>query len=378
MPFDTTIADPHAELGVAADASDAQIRAAYRRLAARWHPDRNRSPQAAERMARINEAYRRICEGDADPDDEPPPGADDEDAEPAPRRRRAWWDRDWGRARWEPASPRTPQPLRHAVAITLEQAAFGTRVEIEGQVSDLCPTCLGGGVLLSRRSDCAACAGEGRVARAGGGWRRCAACGGDGLLRQRCEDCDGTGAAPAPRRYHFEATLPPGVRDGHLAKLRGQGQRGGGAAGDIELALRIAPHRHFAFDAEGRLQVRVPVDLYTALAGAPVEVPTLDGHRISVAWPDEPPAARPTLVLAGLGFPARDGVRGPLVVELRAVAPRRHSADQVAMLRRLADDLRAHGYEGSEELAAWHRSLRPPAAAERPGAAAGRKRRGAR
>jgi len=152
--------DPHDELGVPGHASQREIRDAYRRLAAQWHPDRNTSPSAAERMARINRAYRHLCDtghaprGAAEPEPESPPGPQPQAAPEAPRANRSWWNRDWSRARWEPDGSALPKTLKHEALIRLEDAAFGCRHRVKGTIADLCTTCQGVGRLVSRRSDC--------------------------------------------------------------------------------------------------------------------------------------------------------------------------------------------------------------------------------
>ena len=115
--------DPHEELGLKADATLAQIKKAYRRLAAQWHPDRNADPQAVRRMQRINEAYRLLCErvevmaDDAEAESPVEPDPPPQQASPPPnahakaKAKRKWWERDWGKPRWEPDGEAAPRPL---------------------------------------------------------------------------------------------------------------------------------------------------------------------------------------------------------------------------------------------------------------------------
>lgn len=342
--------DPHAELGVPRGASEHEVKTAWRRLAARWHPDRNPHPRAAERMKRINEAYRQLVAGaDADV-----PAASAEPPEPPARPRRAWWERDWGGARWQADGAATPANVVLDVTLDLEQAAFGCTHAVKGSVADLCAACEGVGRLVSRHSDCDVCDGEGRVRGANGErWTTCPACSGDGDLRRRCDACDGSGRQTAPRRYHFDVRVPPGVRDGQSVMLRGQGQRGANdARGDLELRVALAPHALFSFDAEQRLMVRLPVDAYAVAGGGGAQVPLLGGGTATI---DLARGARQ--VLDGLGYPNRDGSRGALVVETHAVVPAVRSERQRQLLRELADDLRAGGYAGCDELAEWQEKL---------------------
>ena len=364
--------DPHDELGVPGHASQREIRDAYRRLAAQWHPDRNTSPSAAERMARINRAYRHLCDTGhaprdvAEPEAEPAPGPQPQAAPEVPRANRSWWNRDWSKARWEADGSISPKTLKHEAVIRLEDAAFGCRHRVKGVIADLCTTCHGVGRLVSRRSDCRMCRGEGRLKMTGpaGGWQPCAGCHGDGSERKPCDDCDGGGHVRTPRGYYFDVHVPAGVRDGQTVVLRGQGQRGPDEAGNIDLAIRVKPHPLFSFDAQRRLCCEVPVDIFSMLGGGSVEIPNLDGSMTSIDL-----SRGATQVIEGQGYPKRDGRRGPLVVTTRGVTPEGFSSAQTKLLRQLADDLRRSGHAHSPELAAWQRQVEacrrhtdPPAA----------------
>lgn len=347
---DAPLSDPHGELGVPRHASEGEIKSAWRRLAARWHPDRNPHPRAAERMQRINAAYRQLT--GADDDAAPPPQADP--PEPPARPRRAWWERNWAGARWEPDGAATPATIAVDVALALEQAAFGCAHVVKGSLTDLCDACAGVGRQVSQWTDCPACDGEGRVRSSDGArWSVCATCFGDGDARQPCDGCGGSGLAAEARSYHFEVRLPSGLRDGQTVVLRRQGQRGPqDRRGDLELRIRIEPHALFSFDAEQRLVCRLPVDGYAVAGEGSAQVPVLGGGTVAIEL------ARGALqVLPGVGYPNRDGSRGPLVVETRAVTPRVHTERQRELLRCLADDLRDGGYAGSGELADWHDRL---------------------
>jgi molecular chaperone DnaJ len=317
-------------------------------------------------MKRINEALRRILDGVDHVDEYPAPGTtaepatatappehdeNDEFVEPAPRAKRSWWERDWGRPRWSPDGERSPQTIRHTVELNLEDVVFGCRHDVQGRIVDLCAACAGVGRLVSTQTPCQTCSGEGRQ-QVAGRWRKCAACHGDGADRKDCAECHAGGRAATSRSYHFEVRVPPGLRDGQIIMLRGQGQRGASEPGDIEVQVRVRPHELFSVDAEQRLCCTVPTDLYSATATGTVVVPLLDGSTSTLSL-----AHGLVQMLAGEGLPNRDGARGPLVVTLKVVTPARHSAEQRALLKKLADDLKRGGYAHCPDLADWHQRV---------------------
>lgn len=351
--------DPYDELGLKADATLAQVKKAYRRLAAQWHPDRNADPLAVRRMQRINEAYRQLCEraeamaGDAGADEpvapEPPPPPP-----PNPKAKRKWWERDWGKPRWEPDGEAAPRSLAHEAEITLEAAAMGCVHRVQGLITDLCPDCEGVGRWVSPRTLCHACDGEGRVPGSRvASWVTCAHCLGDGRERQACESCGGSGELATARAYHYEVRIPAGVRDGQTVVLRGQGQRCGARQADLVLTMHLRPHPLFTWRADQTLSCTVPVDLFTVLAHGVVQVPTLEGHLIRLALADGVEQTLP-----GMGFPNRDGSRGPLHVVLQTLTPTTYSAAQQALLVQLAASIQADPLPACPELAAWQAQLR--------------------
>lgn len=355
--------DPYEELGLTADATLAQCKKAYRRLAARWHPDRNADPLAVRRMQRINEAYRQLCEqadavadevGTEAPVEPDPPEPQDASPPPHPKPKRKWWERDWGKPRWEPDGEVVPRHLAHEAEITLEAAAFGCVHRVQGLITDLCPDCQGVGRWVSPRTVCHVCEGDGRVpGTRASSWVVCGHCQGDGCERQPCESCGGSGELASARAYHYEVRIPAGLRDGQTVVLRGQGQRCGARHADLVLTLRLRAHPLFSWRADQTLSCTVPVDLFTVLAHGVVQVPTLEGHLIKLALAD---GAEQTL--ADMGFPNQDGSRGPLHVVLQTLTPTVYSPAQQALLAQLADSIQAQPLPACPTLAAWQAQLR--------------------
>ncbi|MDE2401946.1 MAG: J domain-containing protein [Burkholderiales bacterium] len=355
--------NPHDELGLSSGASLAQIKKAYRRLAARWHPDRNADPQAMGRMQRINQAYRQLCDWDDSGSDDdvadvapaPPPAQPHAHTEkPKAKPKRAWWERHWGAARWQPDGQIEPATLRLDATISLEAAAFSCLHRVQGLITDLCEDCAGVGRWVAPGTACSVCDGEGRVpGQTASTWVVCGHCHGDGSDRKPCDTCAGSGQAAQTRSYHYEVRIPPGLRDGQAVVLRGQGQRCGEQCGDLALTIHVLEHPWLRWRADQELACEVPVDLYTALGQGVVEVPSLEGHLIKISLRDGTEQ-----VLAGMGFPRRDGTRGPLHVSIRTVAPAAHDAAQQALLQKLADSLKRQGYQACPELAAWQQKIK--------------------
>lgn len=320
-----------AELGLPSDASEAEIKAAWRRLASRWHPDRNASAQAVARMQRINQAFEAIqrarqgSEGAAQPAaaPEPPPP-------PAPAR---------------PAHP----PIHRKLRLTLEEAAAGCIKTLRGSFTPTCHHCegLGHRVLGSR---CRRCRGSGTFARptAWFGWpgqpEDCEDCGATGIAREPCAPCEGSGTL-AEQRYEVQVRIPPGVRDGDLLHVAARR-----APADLEVQVGVAAHPLFTLQDDGSLHCTLPVDGFAWMANRSVSVPTLEGVQ-----PLALQRGRQRYELPGLGFPQRHrGPRGTQVVEIEPVFPEKFSTDQEILL----DQLIAAGTAAEPRLAEWQRTLR--------------------
>ncbi|MEF7617181.1 DnaJ C-terminal domain-containing protein [Aquincola sp. MAHUQ-54] len=330
------------ELGLAPGASEAEVKAAWRRLVSRWHPDRNDSRAAVEKMQRINQAFEllRDVAGIGAPRQASGSGAPPASpAAPTPE---------------EPPAAETGMPARpqvRRVRLTLEEAALGCVQILRGRSSDRCGVCSGTG-RHAMPADCTACGGSGQVhQRAWYGWMAstvtCGDCEGSGRLASPCTPCDGTGKRPA-HRYEVKVRIPPGVRGGDLLSVPGGGS---GPAGGFELKIEWLPHPFFQLDDEGTVRCELPVDGFRWIAGQTVEVPTLEGLQPLALRRDEC-----IYRLPGRGFPAsRRGPRGDLVLIVRPVFPSSWTAEQRALLDRLIAATEGAGSDGP--LVDWQRRL---------------------
>ncbi len=333
----TICENPYTVLGVPQEASPDEVRRAYRRLAMRWHPDRNPSAVAGSEFKRVHAAYELLLD---------------------PQRLAEWRQAQAaGDATASAATGQTGEDLTQALTLTLEEAAQGCRKEIELWQRVGCSSCRGRGFVQHNHSvPCSRCSGCGRVAREGGRTSRCDGCAGRGYLRETsCPDCAGSGWVDEART--LSVSVPAGLVDGERLRLARQAPLapGDAIAGDLYLEIRLAEHRLFVL--QGRdLHCQVPVSVFRWLCGGGIEVPTLRGTtRLELAACAPLAAQR----LRGLGFPdKRQAAAGDLVVHLQRTYPQDVGSDDLALLEileaRLAKDLDRR----APPLAAWALQMR--------------------
>jgi len=323
----------YSELGLTAEATDAEIKAAWRRLAARWHPDRNHSPAALRKIQRINRALEEIRRS----------------------RRTAvavGADSDTGT---EDGSERT---LHHTVRVTLEDAVAGCVRDVQGEVADDCGECDATG-MQTHVGGCHACGGAGQVRRQFWfGWAstlvECGACQGNGVAREPCGACEGTGKAPA-RKYRCRVRIPPGARDGDLLHVPARAQHAGEHKETVCIRVELQPHEFFELEDDGTVKCELPVDGFAWIANRWIEVPTPTGLQ-------QMRLRRGHLVyrIKGQGFPAqRSGPRADCMVTVVPLFPEEFSSKQEAQIDRLIDtNSGAAGTAAGNRATAWNRVLR--------------------
>ena len=341
-----------AELGLASDATEREVKAAWRRLVSQWHPDRNSSADAVARMQRINRAFEEIRNAgfrarvESTAADEAPARASSDDDRPtasaAPEE--------------DDAQPRR-RPIQRKVKLTLEEAASGCIKSLRGRVTHACSTCDGAGHQVLG-GNCPQCGGSGAVARRNffgwpGGMTECAACHGGGIAQRTCPDCDGAGTQTST--YQLKVRIPPGVRQGDLLHVDGRRARGNPPPADLEIRVELFDHAFFELDDDGTIRCEIPVDGFAWIANRPIQVPTLAGMRSMALRRDHL-----TYRLPGQGFPAtRRGARADQMVIVKPVFPEALGAEQEALLDQLIASTSGEGGEGTDErLRAWNRNLR--------------------
>ena len=338
--------DYYETLKISRNATPEEIKRAYRRLALKYHPDKNPgNRQAEEQFKRIAEAYQVLADADkrqlydlyghaglAGLDFGGFSGFEDifssfgdvfEDFF------------SFGQRRPRQSRPQPGADLRQTLVLTLEQVAQGLDTSVEVKRRASCAACRGQGLKPgAQRQTCPHCRGRGQVGMSRGMlkvFNTCPTCRGAGtVIPHPCEACRGAGAVRETKQ--IQVRIPPGVDSGTRLRLRGEGEAGslGGPPGDLYLEVEIASHPQFTRQ-DRDLWVKAELSFVAAALGQNLEVPTLFATRSL----DIPPGTQhgATFRLAGLGLPGiRGNSRGDLVVEVSLQTPTHLSPKQKELL----------------------------------------------
>lgn len=334
-------------LEVERSVNDAGLKTAFRKLAMKWHPDKNPGDQASEvKFKEINEAYEILKDGD----------------------KRAAYDR-YGHAAFEQGGMggahgfgtgfassfsdifedlfgmagqrgrggrERGADLRYNMEISLEEAFAGKTAQIQIPVSVTCESCSGTGAKAgSKPKTCATCNGAGRLRHAQGFFtleRTCHACQGRGqVIEDPCGSCSGTGRVTKER--NLSVNIPPGVEDGTRIRLAGEGEAGvrGGPPGDLYIFLALTAHPLFQRDGAD-LYCRVPVSMVSAALGGEFEVPAIDKSKTKVKVPAGTQSGQRFRV-AGKGMPVlRSRQKGDMYVQVVVETPQNLTKKQQELL----------------------------------------------
>jgi molecular chaperone DnaJ len=342
----------YAVLGVGRDATDAEIKRAFRRLAQQWHPDVNQEAEANLRFKEINEAYQVLSD---------------------PQRRQAYdmfgtvgdtgsdggfaggfgnfgdiFDAFFGgtQAGTRRGHPLAGSDLRYDLRITLEEAVRGVEKEIEFSILGRCETCSGSGAKPgSEPIVCDQCGGRGEIRST----RRtmlgqmvnvtaCPKCQGEGkIVTDPCETCHGDGRTE--RHRSLRVTIPAGIDEGHQIRLTNEGEVGprGGPAGSLYVAVHVTPHPTLRRDGT-ELAYDADVSIVQAALGTRIIVPTVEGEEEVEIKAGTQPGTE--IRLRGRGVPQlrRAGSRGDLHVFVNVVVPAKLSKRQRELLTEYASE----------------------------------------
>jgi len=351
--------DYYEVLGVSRNASDQEIKSAYRKLALQYHPDRNPgNKEAEETFKEAAEAYSILSDS----------------------QKRANYDRFghagvgtsagggfggfdpnvfadfsdilgdlfgfgdlFGSGRRSASRVQRGADLRYDLDLTFDEAAFGTTTKIKVPRHETCSECNGSGAQKgSGPTTCPTCHGYGQVRFQQGFFsitRTCGQCHGSGqVIKNRCPDCHGDGRLV--REKTLEIKIPAGVDDGSKLRISGEGDAGGkgGPAGDLYVVLNVQEHEFFE-RREYDLYCHIPISFPQAALGAQITVPTLDGGEERLTIPPGTQTAS-TFRIKSRGISKRGGsARGDLFVTLDVVVPGKLTREQKDLLTKLASTM---------------------------------------
>ena len=355
MNTKVTKADYYEVLGVSREASDQELKSAYRKLALQYHPDRNPGNHAAEEKFReASEAYQVLSDAD----------------------KRAAYDR-FGHAGVSGGGPGgfggfsgavdlgdifgdlfgemfnmggqqrsgrqlRGDDLRFDLAIDFEEAIFGTEKEIKIRRLEACETCKATGSVSGRGpSVCPQCHGRGQIRYQQGFFsvaRTCSACAGRGsIISDPCQAC--RGETRLTKEIKLTVKVPPGVEEGTRIRYTGEGDvgRGGAQSGDLYVVLSI--RRHDFFEREGQnLHCVIPISFPQAALGAEIEIPGVDG-AVMLKIPEGTQSGK-ELRIRGKGVPyLNEKGRGDLIVKVVVQIPKKLSRVQRELIAELGNSM---------------------------------------
>ncbi len=360
-------------LSVSRDVNDADLKKAYRRLAMKHHPDRNAdNPEAEEKFKEAKEAYDILSDA----------------------QKRAAYDQ-YGHAGVDPSMGGRPgaagfgggngdfgdifgdvfgdifgggrggggrsraargADLRYNLELSLEDAVFGTEVNIRVPSMQGCETCDGSGAKKgTSATTCTTCGGVGQVRMQQGFFavqQTCPNCHGQGkTISDPCPDCSGQGRVQKTKT--LSAKIPAGVDNGDRIRLGGEGEGGvhGGPNGDLFVQVQVKPHSIFTRD-DNDLYCEMPISIATATLGGELEVPTLKG-RLKLKIPAETQSGN-LFRMRGKGVkPVRGGPVGDLLCRVSVETPVKLSSKQKDLLREFDESIKSDGKQHSPQSDSW-------------------------
>jgi molecular chaperone DnaJ len=352
-------------LGVSKSASGDEVKKAYRKLAMKYHPDRNPDDKEAEEsFKQATEAYEVLS------DDQKRQIYDTYGHEGLKSRGYQGPDFEdifssfgdifgdifgFGQTdnRRSRQGPTRGSDLRYDLSVSFMDAVHGISKDIEIERPDTCWTCEGTGLRPGHKADtCQTCQGRGQVVRAQGFFRMsttCPHCRGEGeIIKDPCNDCDGVGLVKSKKKVSLK--IPAGIDTGAKMRLRGNGEGGrkGGPAGDLYVIIHV--EHHDFFHREGDLiYCRYPLAMDQAALGCKPEIPTIHGKK-KLTIPKGTQSGQ-TFSLKNEGVPhLRGSGRGDMIVEVQVITPTKLSKKQAELLKEFGELERKKEKGGEEGL----------------------------
>jgi molecular chaperone DnaJ len=341
-------------LGVSRTATDQEIKSAYRKLALKYHPDRNPgSKEAEDKFKEAAEAYAVLADEDqrrkydrfghaglgGNGGFDPTVFTGFEDILGGLGDIFGFGDPFGGRRR---SGPQRGSDLRYDLEISFEESAKGAETSIQIPRQEPCESCSGSGAAPgSKPTTCPQCHGRGQLRYQQGFLtvaRTCGQCRGSGtVITKPCTACRGAGRIEKERK--LTVRIPAGIATGQRLRLTGEGEAGpgGGPPGDLYVVIHVQEHSFFQREGND-LHCEIPVQYPTLALGGAIQVPTLEGHEAFTV--PEGTESGATLTLRGRGMPDVTGRgRGDLLLTVKVVTPKKLSRDQKKILEQLAATL---------------------------------------
>ena len=332
--------DYYEVLGVSKDSSADQIKSSYRKLAVKYHPDKNKGDKGAEeKFKEASEAYHVLSNSERKQNYDNFGHAAFENGGGG---RGGFGNFDFsnhfsdifedffgegfgGSGRRSKRSSNRGSDLRYDLSITLEEAFAGKKQDIKFSTSEKCDKCSGSGSKPGHDAGaCSMCGGHGQVRSSQGFFtvqQTCPQCGGAGEeITHPCTGCNGQGKKQTSKR--LSVTIPKGVDDGTRIRLSGKGEVGsrGGSTGDLYLFINVYSHDLFKRSDEN-LFFEFPISIADAALGTTIEIPTIDGGKAKIKIPDGTQSGK-QFRLKGKGMPfMRRGDFGDLYVQVKTEVP---------------------------------------------------------
>jgi molecular chaperone DnaJ len=337
-------------LGVSRDASETDIKKAFRKLALKYHPDRNPGDKGSEeKFKKINEAYTCLSDsekkanydvyGTAEGAGNGGFGFGDFASNFGDIFGDIFGD-FFGASTQRRTRPRKGQDLRYDLDIKLDETVFGTEKKISIPRMETCSSCQGSGSEPGKEPVvCKTCQGTGQTRLQQGFFtisRTCGRCRGEGkIITDPCKKCKGQGKLQREREVSLK--IPVGVDTGIRLRVTGEGEAGqyGGPPGDLYVFIHVQPHPFFK-RKDNDLLCEVPISFVKAALGGEINVPTIEGHA-SIKIPAGTPSGR-VFHLKGKGVPRLGGYgKGDQFVTVSIDVPRKLTARQKDLLKEFAD-----------------------------------------
>jgi molecular chaperone DnaJ len=359
-------------LGVEKGADAKAVKSAYRKLAMKYHPDRNSDdPKADEKFREATEAYEVLSDaqkrqaydqyGHAGVD--PQAGAGGFGGGGAGNFSDifgdVFGDIFGGGGRASRGGPQRGSDLRYNLEITLEQAVKGSEVKIKVPTLVECKTCKGSGAKDgSKPTTCGTCHGQGQIRMQQGFFavqQTCPSCRGQGtIIKDPCGSCHGQGVQEETKTLNVK--IPAGVDNGDRIRLSGEGEAGtrGGPSGDLYVQMNVKEHPIFERDGKN-LYCDVPISIVDAALGGELEVPTLEG-RVKLKIPAETQSGK-LFRLRGKGvLPVRGGGAGDLLCRVMVETPVNLNNEQKELLRKFQASLTGESHAPNKK--SWFENVK--------------------